>query len=321
MTAPFPSFDLAAGLDEGHRALLDALPHGLLDLTDIPVARAAVHAFFDATPTPELPSDVQISDTWIPGHADDPDVRVKLYRPADLAPGSSAIYWIHGGGMILFDADRDDPRCAEFAARHGCLVVSVDYRLAPEHPAPAPIHDCYAGLVWLAATADALGIDPDRIVIGGASAGGGLAAGAALFARDHGGPSPMAQFLVYPMLDHRNVTASSHRIVDDRVWHRAANVSAWDAYLGGGEPTPYSSPSIADDLSGLPPAYVNVGSFDLFLDENVDFALRLNAAGTLCELHVYPGAFHGSNGMLPDHPLSLRWRADEATFLERVLNR
>jgi len=175
-------------------------------------------------------------------------------------------------------------------------------------------------LEWLAGSAGDLGIDANRIVIGGTSAGGGLAAGTAIFSRDRGGPMPAAQFLVYPMLDHRNETASSHAVVDTRVWNRSANATAWAAYLGGAAPTAYSSPSICDDLSGLPPAYINVGSLDVFVDEDVAYALELNRAGVSCELHVYPGAFHGSNGFVLDHPLTQRWMADEEAFLARSLH-
>ena len=156
-------------------------------------------------------------------------------------------------------------------------------------------------------------------MIGGASAGAGLAAGTALRARDSGGPRLSAQLLVYPMLDHRNETASSHAIQDPRVWNRSANIAAWAAYRGGGDPTIYSSPALAEDLSGLPPAYISVGTFDMFHDEDVAYASALNRAGVSCELHVYPGAFHASNGFLPDHPTSLRWKRDEDEFISRCL--
>jgi acetyl esterase/lipase len=221
--------------------------------------------------------------------------------------------------MVLLSADNDDADCAARASAHNCLVASVDYRLAPETPAPGLVNDCYAGLKWLAANARDLGIDAGRIMIGGASAGGGLAAGTALMARDSGGPHLTAQLLVFPMLDHRNETPSSHAILDLRVWNRSANLAAWKAYLGGRAPSAYSSPSIADDLSGLPPAYINVGTFDMFLDEDIAYATALNRAGVGCELHVYPGAFHGSAGFVVDHPTSVRWRANVEGFIDRAL--
>jgi acetyl esterase/lipase len=250
---------------------------------------------------------------------------VRLYRPdglSDAAAGAPALYWIHGGGMVLGSVAMNDLDCARWAADFGCLVASVEYRLAPEHPFPAPMNDCYAGLSWLASGAAELGVDPARIAIGGASAGGGLAAGLALMARDRGGPSICFQLLVYPMLDHRNDQPSTHGITDPRVWNRDANRAGWDAYLAGadrGAVSPYASPAVAGDLAGLPPAYVNVGEFDLFLDEDVAYARALMSAGVPCELHVYPGAFHGSNSFVADSPLSQRWRADEDAALRAAL--
>ena len=184
------------------------------------------------------------------------------------------------------------------------------------------MHDCYAGLSWLAGNADDLGVDTDRIAVGGGSAGGGLAAGLALMARDRGGPSICFQLLVYPMLDHRNDQPSTRRITDPRVWNSDANRAAWDAYLGAADRSavsPYASPAVAGDLSGLPPAYINVGQFDMFLDEDIAYAQALLRAGVDCELHVYPGAFHGSNSFVSESPLSQRWLADENAALRAAL--
>lgn len=315
MTSPI---DLEAAVDDVHRQVLQMLPPELLDLSDIPACRTIISGFLEAMPTPDLPEGVEITEQMVPGHGGDPDVRVRVYRPASLPADAAALLWIHGGGMVLLDADNDDPLCAMRAAEHNCLVVSVDYRLAPETPAPGLVHDCYAGLAWLASNASELGVDPERIAIGGASAGGGLAAGLALFARDQGGPAIAGQLLVYPMLDHRNQTPSSHAIVDPRVWNRQSNLLAWEAYLGGGEPTIYSSPSLADDLSGLPPAYITCGTLDMFLDENIAYAQQLGRNGVGADLHIYTGAFHASNSFIADHPTSQRWRAGEEDFLARV---
>ncbi len=311
--------DLAPVLDEVHAAVVGMLPPDLLDLSDIPRCRETISGFLAQMPQPDLPTDVTIDEVMVPGHDGDPDVRVKTYTPANLPADAPALLWIHGGGMVLMDADGDDLRSAQRASEHNMFVASVDYRLAPEQAAPGLVHDCYAALTWMAANADHLGISLDRIAIGGASAGGGLAAGTALFARDNNGPALAGQLLVYPMLDHRNDTPSSHAITDPRVWNRESNRLAWEAYLGGAEPTPYSSPSTAGNLSGLPPAYINVGEFDMFLDEDIAYAQALQRAGVPTELHVYPGAFHGSNSFIPDHPTSVRWRAEEETFLARVL--
>lgn len=316
MTEPI---DLEAALDEQHAAVLSMLPPDLMDLSDISAGRTRLDGLLAMMPTPPLPDDVAVTEAFAPSLDGAPDVRVKVYTPSSPTSGAGALLWIHGGGMVLLSADGDDFLCATRATMHRCVVVSVDYRLAPETPAPGPVDDCFAALSWLVARADELGVDADRIVIGGASAGAGLAAGTALRARDAGGPSLAAQLLVYPMLDHRNETPSSHAIQDQRVWNRSSNLHAWEAYLGGGEPTAYSSPAIADDLSGLPPAYIDVGTFDMFHDEDVAYATALNRAGVAAELHVYPGAFHASNGFLPEHPTSVRWMAGEADFLTRHL--
>jgi acetyl esterase/lipase len=314
------AIDLDSALDEQHAAVLSMLPPDLFDLSDIPAARARVEELLAMMPVPELPTDVAITEAMAPSVDGAPDVRLKIYTPAGLEADAGALLWIHGGGMVLLDADGDDFQSATRAVEHGCVVVSVDYRLAPETAAPGLVDDCFAALTWLAGHADELGVPTARIMIGGASAGAGLAAGAALRARDSDGPALAGQLLVYPMLDHRNETPSSHAIQDQRVWNRSANIAAWAAYLGGAEPTSYSSPALADDLSGLPPAYISVGTFDMFHDEDVAYATALNRAGVSCELHVYPGAFHASNGFIPDHPTSMRWKRDEDDFISRCLD-
>ncbi len=311
--------DLEAVLDEDCAAVVAMMPPDLFDLSDIDAGRARIEGLLGAMPAPEMPEGVTITEAFAPSLDGAPDVRVKVYTPDDPAPNPGALLWIHGGGMVLLDADGDDFLCATRAAAHRCVVVSVDYRLAPETPAPGLVDDCYAALAWLAANTGELGVDASKIVIGGASAGGGLAAGTALRARDEGGPELAAQLLVYPMLDHRNQTPSSHAIQDLRVWNRATNIQAWAAYLGDDEPTAYSSPAIAEDVSGLPPAYIDVGTFDMFLDEDVAYATALNRAGGSAELHVFPGAFHASNGFLPEHPTSVRWAVGEEDFLARYL--
>lgn len=314
--------DLTTRLDDHHLAVLNVLPPDLLDLSDIGRTRTGLDAMMAQMPAPELPADVAIEDVMVPGMDGDPEVMVRLYRPEGLAAGASALYWIHGGGMVLGSVAMNDLDCAMRAKAFGCLVASVEYRLAPEHPFPAPMNDCYAGLSWLAGAAGELGIDAGRIAIGGASAGGGLAAGLALMARDQGGPSITFQLLVFPMLDHTNTQPSTYAITDSRVWNRDANRAGWDAYLGDADRSavsPYASPAMASDLSGLPPAYINVGEFDMFLDEDIAYAQALMRAGVAVDLHVYPGAFHGSNGFVADAPVSIRWRADEDAALRRAL--
>ena len=187
------------------------------------------------------------------------------------------------------------------------------------------LDDSHAGLAWFAGAADALSIDRGRIAIGGDSAGGGLAAGLVLLARDRGEVDVYFQMLVYPMLDDRNRTASSHTILEPLVWNRTANLAGWDAYLAGQngaeDVSAYAAPARATDLAGLPPAYISVGTLDLFLDEDIAYAQALSEAQAPVELHVYPGAFHGSPRLVPEAPISKRWVADELAALGRGAER
>ncbi|MFT4233233.1 MAG: alpha/beta hydrolase fold domain-containing protein, partial [Leucobacter sp.] len=198
-------------------------------------------------------------------------------------------------------------------------------RLAPEHPAPAPVEDCYAGLVWVAEHASELGIDPDRIVVMGGSAGGGLSAGVALLARDRNGPSLAGQMLLCPMLDDTNSKPSSHQYDGFSPWPRHMSLLAWRALLGEGAGDPsaeidvYSAPARAKDLSGLPPAFVEAGSAELFRDEDVEYAGRIWSTGGQAELHIWSGAFHGFDVFAPDHPITRAALATRSSWLRRIL--
>jgi acetyl esterase/lipase len=266
---------------------------------------------------------VAIEDRTVAGAADHPALKVRLYRPAEVDAPLGTLLWIHGGGYTLGTADMSDRMQADMALAGKCLIVSVDYRLAPEHPYPAAIEDCYAALKWLVSNAGALGVDPDRIAIGGQSAGGGLAAALALLARDRAEVKVNFQLLMCPMLDDRNSTLSSHAITMEGVFNREANLAGWGAYLGrapgGDDVSPYAAPSRATDLNGLPPAYLFVGDLDLFLDEDIDYAHRLLQAGVPTELHVYAGAFHGFEVWVPDAQISLRCMQGVHAALERHL--
>jgi acetyl esterase/lipase len=220
--------------------------------------------------------------------------------------------------MTIGTIDMDDALLASAVERLGLAAVSVEYRLAPEHPDPAPVEDCYTGLVWTAAHALELGIDPDRIAVGGPSAGGGLAAGTALLARDRQGPHVAFQLLFEPMLDDRAITPSSTAYEESVVWDRNANRYGWNALLGDRAGTDavshYAAPARATDLSGLPPAFVDVGEIETFRDECIDYAQRLMMAGVSTELHVYRGAVHGFDLMAADSIVArvawnLRWSA------------
>jgi acetyl esterase/lipase len=241
---------------------------------------------------------VMITERTIPGvRVTDPEVRIRLYEPKQKAAGRPGILYIHGGGYIVGTAETTDFSCAHYVQEIDCVVVSVDYRLSPETPYPGPLEDCYAALRWFAENAEALGVDANNIAVAGGSAGGGLTAALCLMARDRKGPAIAFQAPLYPMIDDRNITPSSHEFTDERFWNRSKNEFGWEAYLGelyGSGKVPYwAAPARADDLSGLPPAYTCVGELDLFRDETVDYCTRLMQAGVAVELHIYPGCYHG----------------------------
>jgi acetyl esterase/lipase len=271
------------------------------------------------------PSDGSIArlDLVAPAAAGHPAVPVRLYRPTDRRGPLPCIYWIHGGGLVVGSVAQDDRHCERYVRDVGCAVVSVEYRLAPEHPYPAAIDDCYAGLSWLAEHARELGIDPRRIAIAGSSAGGGLAAATALVARDRGSPRLAFQLLVRPMLDDRNQTSSSREFTAIPGWSREMNAAGWSAYLGAAagsdSVSPYAAPARADDLAGLPPTMIQVGELEVFRDESIDYARRLLDAGVSTELHVYPGVFHGWDGMVPDATVSRRSIAERMAALRAHL--
>ncbi|MFJ8025459.1 alpha/beta hydrolase [Streptomyces sp. NPDC096311] len=253
----------------------------------------------------------------------DDDVRVRVYSPPAPAAARPCVYWIHGGGYISGSGLTVDARLNRWAQALDCVVVSVDYRLAPEHPYPAPLLDCYAGMEWTVEHADRLGIDTGHILVAGSSAGAGLAAALTLFARDREGPRLGLQLLIYPMLDDRQSTPSSRR-EGAAVWGRPANALGWRAYLGplgaeGADVPGYAAPARAQDLTGLPPACVVVGGADLFRDESVAYAARLLAAGVETELHVYPGVPHGFEVLVPTADVSRRCDADITGALRRAL--
>jgi acetyl esterase/lipase len=247
-------------------------------------------------PAPDR-DDVDLEDRSVPGPDGAPDVPIRIYRPRTGTPVRAAVYEIHGGGFVMGNIAMMDAWSMEVAAELDVVVVSVEYRLAPENPFPAGAEDCYAGLSWLAANAETLGVDPARIAIAGQSAGGGLAAATALLARDRGGPQLRFQLLEIPELDDRVDTPSMLAFVDTPLWNRPNAVWSWRHYLGPdhrGEVSPYAAPARAEDLRGLPPAFVSTMEFDPLRDEGIDYAQRLMQAGVSVELHNYPGTFHGS---------------------------
>jgi acetyl esterase/lipase len=265
------------------------------------------------------------ADRVVPGPPGAPSVTVTTFERRDRRPGGPAVYYIHGGGMIVGDRWFGTDMVMDWVESLDVLLVSVEYRLAPEHPYPAPLDDCVAGLGWLAAHHDELGFDPARLVVAGASAGGCLAAGVTLRARDDDGPPLAGQILIYPMLDDRNDTVSSHQFDGFGRWDRGSNDTGWDAYLGelrGRDDIPiYGAPARADDLSGLPPTFIDVGSAEVFRDENVAYASRIWADGGDCELHVWPGGYHAFDMAAPQARLSRAMVDARADWLARLLAR
>lgn len=313
--------ELAAGIEVYRMLGLDQT-----DFSDTALAtmRGTLAAVTEAAAAELPPNDAVTTTQVVVPDADGGEMAVRVHRPVDVDDALPALYWVHGGGMVVGSAAMEDPACQAHAQHVGCVVVTPDYRLAPEHPHPAPVEDCYAGLVWTVEHADELGVDPARIAVGGASAGGGLAAATCLLARDRGAPDVAFQLLVYPMLDDRSDSASMQEYDDILTWSRAHNRSGWGALLGdaaGGDGvSPYAAPARAEDLSGLPPTIVQVGELEAFLDEDLDYARRLMAAGVPTELHVYPRAYHGWEGFNPEAHVAQQAVRDRIEALRRALH-
>jgi acetyl esterase/lipase len=312
--------ELLPGLD----GFLEASgPRGLAGISDVSVRRAKFAEMMAAGAADgDAAGDegVESEDRLVPG---DPDVPVRVYRPAGASGTLPALLYIHGGGFEIGSIDTEDPIARMLSREVTCVVVSVEYRLAPEHRYPAQVDDCYAGLRWMVAQAEELRIDAARIGVYGGSAGGGLSAATALMARDKGGPALAIQMLLYPMLDDRCGSASSLEISDLGLWDGWANVEAWAALLGEEAGTagvsPLAAPARAGDLAGLPPAYIDVGELDSLRDEDVEYAVRLARAGVPTELHLYPGAYHAWELFGPDAAVSTRVVTERIGALRRAL--
>ena len=309
-------------IDAELAAFVEAMP--VLDLSDPVAARAGFEALLVAIGS-DLPEaeGLTIEDRTVPGWEGAPDVAVRIYRPAapagTLLPG---IVQIHGGGFIVGSVEAEHAGSVLLAAGVGAVVVSVEYRLAPEHPYPAGLYDCYAALSYVHAEAGALGVDTERVALMGASAGGGLAAATALLARDLGGPPVCFQMLQIPELDDRLETPSMRAFVDSPVWNRPLAEQSWQAYLGplhGTADVPaHAAPARAEDLSGLPPAYISTAENDPLRDEGIVYALRLLQAGVSVELHQFPGTFHGY-ALVTSAEVSRRSQSEVAAVLRRAL--
>jgi acetyl esterase/lipase len=263
--------------------------------------------------------DVTVRTISVPGPEGAPEVTLRVFQPKTLTAGSPALFWIHGGGMVGGSPEQDDPTNIAFAKALGITVAAVKYRLAPEHPAPAAIDDVYAGLIGFYALAAELGFDQTRVAIGGASAGGGLTAALAQVAHDRREVKPVFQLLVYPMLDDRTTLRPASDFKNARVWLPKSNLFGWKSYVGEGVggpgiPSDYA-PGRREDLTGLPPAWIGVGTLDLFHDEDFDYAARLEAAGVPVETFEVPGAFHGFDALFPKTVVVRDWWQRQADAL------
>ncbi len=281
------------------------------ELADPAAARKSLAQLAAAAP-PADATGIDIDDVAVPA---DPDVPVRIYRPGQA---HRAIVWLHGGGFVMGDVETEHPWALRVASGSGAVVVSVGYRLAPEHPFPAALDDAYAVLAWTVGHAAELGIEADRIAVGGHAAGAALAAAVALRARDEQGPTIGFQLLNQPELDDRQETWSARNFTDTPFMVRAKVAASWRHYLASAPATPYAAPARAADLSGLPPAYIATAEFDPNRDEAIDYAQRLLQAGVSVELHQWPGTFHGSQAVLSAE-VSRRQIAELGTALRRAI--
>lgn len=306
------------------RQVLSTLPPVTYTRASLPEIRQKDRAIFAALQASTPPDErVEVAERWVPGPAGAPDVRVKIYRPKAQTGVLPGVFFIHGGGHVGGAVESCDARCVSRAIEINCVVVSVDYRLAPEHPFPADLEDCYAALKWFSENAPALNVDASRIAVTGSSAGGGLTIALTFLTRDRGGPAIAFQMPLYPMIDDRNVTKSSLEITDDRVWNRTNNLFSWDMYLGEArqDVSPYAAPTRATDLSGLPPCYICVGDLDPFRDETIEYVARLTQTGTPVEFHLYPGCFHGHEVFVPSAEISRRTTHEYLLALKNALHK
>jgi acetyl esterase/lipase len=314
------------------RHLVDPELHPLLDIPSmgfnhemLPMLRAGMAGAVRAIDPLDDQTDIEVLERKVPGPAGAPEVEVLVFRPQAAAPPRPALLYIHGGGYVIGSAWMFAGHCQKFARELDCVVVSVDYRLAPETPHPGPVEDCHAALQWLRGQAAELGVDPGRVAVMGESAGGGLAAALALLARDRGEVPFILQVLVAPMIDDRTaVRADVGPYTGEFIWTREHNLFGWTCLLGGppGGPdvSPYAAAARAEDLAGLPPTFINLGDLDLFVEEAMDYSRRLLRAGVPVELHVYPGLTHGG-GMMAQSRLAEVSTRDVVDALRRAFAR
>ncbi|SOC45050.1 alpha/beta hydrolase [Ureibacillus acetophenoni] len=295
--------------------MLNAFPPLSLDAELLPQIREAMAAGNQ----PVEQTEVSIEEVAIKSY-DNEEIKVRVYKPTKETDGKlPGFLWIHGGGYVLGTAEADDALCVNIVNTANCVVVSVDYRLAPEHPYPTPIEDCYSALSWLVNNADELGVDTDKIGVGGLSAGGGLTAALTLLARDRQFPKVHIQFPLYPMIDDSNNTPSANEITDSMIWNQKLNDSGWKMYLGelyGKEEIPvYAAPARATDFSNLPTTYTFIGQLDPFRSETLTYVSKLAEAGIDVEFHLYPGGYHSFEILNPTSKIGQKASND---FLDAI---
>ncbi|WEK62487.1 MAG: alpha/beta hydrolase [Candidatus Microbacterium colombiense] len=293
-------------------------------LTRETLPREGVDRMFPDAGTVIAGRDIDAEDRLIPGPAGAPDIEITVFRPRGTADRAlPAFVNIHGGGMIVGHRSWETARVVDIVDEHRVIAVNVEYRLAPEDPFPAGVEDCYAAFVWVHAHAAELGIDPERIIVGGGSAGGGLTAAVALMARDRQGPRMAGQLLLCPMIDNTNTTVASRQYDGIGTWQRDMNLLAWSCVLGddlafSADAPAYAAPTRAADVSGLPPAYIEVGEAEAFRDEDTEYALSLWATGGQAELHVWGGGAHGFDMYMPEAEITRAALAARSSWLRRI---
>ena len=313
-----------AGIDAESNAALEGFllqfPGGLNAISDLNERRAALNSVTKKINEIEH-SDVEVRDLQAPSSEVGRSIPVRLYRAAKESDGRQkpCLIYIHGGGMIMGNLETGNLNCLNFARTFDISVLSIEYRKAPEFPYPAAIEDCIDAISWIVSNSELFKIDLANLGIYGSSAGGGLVLGTALKMRDQGRNVFKFMLPIYPMIDSSNTSNSSLEITNVGVWDRSTNIDAWNWYLNGNQADEYAAPAQAKNLAGLPQCYSDVGSFDLFLDENSSFFERLSGAGVSTEFQVFQGAFHGSENLAPESELSRKIWERRLGAIERFI--
>lgn len=274
-------------------------------------------------PKQKAPANLQVEDIYIQSQDGQHSIRLRVYKPKPITTPVPVLAWMHGGGFIIGAPEQNDLYSFELVSELGIVVVSIDYRLAPQNPFPTPLEDCYAALKWIHSHPQLLGIDPQRIAVGGVSAGGGLAANLAQMAHDRGEVPIVFQLLTYPMLDDRTALRTAIPHTELMTWDQKSNRFGWECYLhqavGLENAPPYAVAARRENFVGLPPAWMGVGTLDLFHDEDIAYAQKLSEARIDCEVMVILGAFHGFDAFDDDLPIIRDFRKSQMTALKKYL--